>query len=308
MKKILSLLLTFAFVLSACSNGPVSTNPNTLKVVATFYPLAYFAQRIGGEQVEVTNLTPTGGEPHNFEPSPRQIVAVTEADVALYMGLGFEPWMEDLKIELAAKEVIAVEVNSRLPVVQFSDEEGAAEESDAYDPHTWLDPLLAQEMVTMILQAFIKADPESEAVYTANAKILLEELQALHESYQTDLASCDNKTILVSHEAFHYFAKRYGIETVSVSGISPEDEPSANRLTQLADFAKENESKYIFFETLANPDVAQTLADEADLTPLTFNPVEGLTVEEAQNGGNYFTLMQSNLANLKLAMSCQQAL
>lgn len=314
MEKILPLLLSLALVFSACNSMSMSANPNAVKVVATFYPLAYFAQRIGGDNVTVTNLTPVGGEPHDFEPSPRQIVAVTEADVALYMGLGFEPWMEDLKTELAAKGVIALEVNSRLPVVQFSDENQGNDNSEttqsgsAYDPHTWLDPLLAEETVTMIAQAFIKADPESEALYSANAKALLVELQTLHESYKTSLENCENRSIFVSHEAFHYFAERYGIETISVSGLSPEDEPSANRLTQLADFAKQNESKYIFFETLANPDVAQTLADEANLTSLIFNPIEGLTMDEAKNGENYFTLMQANLANLKLAMACQQAL
>ncbi len=303
MKKTLTLLLTSALLLSAC--GASSSQPGTLKVVTTFYPLAYLAERIGGDQVQVTNLVPVGGEPHDFEPSPRQIVAVTDADVALYMGQGFEPWMEDLKTELDSKGVVAVEVNSRLPIVQFSQEGQMNATDNSYDPHTWLDPLMMEEMVSMVLDAFSKADPESEALYSANAETLIRELQTLHETYQAGLASCENKTILVSHDAFHYLAERYGIETISVSGLSPEDEPSANRLTELADFAKQNESKYIFFETLANPDVAETLADEADLTPLIFNPIEGLTVEEAQNEQTYFTLMQANLVNLKLALACQ---
>lgn len=307
MKKILIAILTSALFLSACGSNTITSNPNALKVVATFYPLAYFAQRIGGDNVQVTNLTPVGGEPHDFEPSPRQIVAVTESDVALYMGMDFEPWMSDLKTELASKGVVAVEVNSKLTLDTFEEEDNdeVNDEGHAYDPHTWLDPLMAQEIVAMISQAFIAADPDNEAFYKTNAETVMGELQALHEEFKTGLSSCSNKTILVSHEAFHYFAERYGIETISVSGISPEDEPSANRLTQLADFAKQNESKYIFFETLANPDVAETLASEADLTPLTFNPVEGLTENEAQNGETYFTLMQANLANLKLAMACQ---
>lgn len=304
MKKTFTLFLTLALVLSACGNNNLGT-PGALKVVTTFYPLAFLAERVGGDQVEVTNLVPVGGEPHDFEPSPRQIVAVTEADVALYMGQGFEPWMEDLKTELSAKGVVAVEVNASLPIIQFSQEEQTDTEEHVYDPHTWLDPLMMQEMVSMILDAFTKADPEGKEYYMSNAELVIRELQTLHETYQVGLTSCENKTILVSHDAFHYLAERYGIETIPVSGLSPEDEPSANRLTELADFAKENESQYIFFETLANPAVAETLAAEANLTPLTFNPIEGLTEEEARNGETYFTLMQANLDNLKLAMSCQ---
>lgn len=304
MKKTFALVLTLALAITACGSSN-SGNPGALKVVTTFYPLAFLAERVGGDEVEVTNLVPVGGEPHDFEPSPRQIVAVTEADVALYMGQGFEPWMEDLKTELSAKGVVAVEVNASLPVIQFSQEEQTDAEEHVYDPHTWLDPLMMQEMVSMILDAFTTADPEGKEYYMANAELVIRELQTLHETYQAGLTSCENKTILVSHDAFHYLAERYGIETIPVSGLSPEDEPSANRLTELADFAKENKSQYIFFETLANPAVAETLAAEANLTPLTFNPIEGLTEEEARNGETYFTLMQANLDNLKLAMSCQ---
>lgn len=306
MKKIVNTVLVASLILSAC--GAPSSNPESLKVVTTFYPLAYFAEQVGGDQVAVTNLTPVGGEPHDFEPSPRQIVQVTEADVTLYLGLGFEPWMEDLKTELDAKGVVAVEANAQLSAFADPSEENSQEETEldpAFDPHTWLDPLLAQEMVSMILNAFIKADPENETLYRNNAEMLNRNLQALHESYQTTLQNCTQDTILVSHEAFNYLASRYKLKTVAVAGLSPEDEPSADRLVELADFAKEHESKYIFFETLANPDVAQTLAKEADLTPLLFNPIEGLTVEENQAGGNYFTLMQANLENLKLALACQ---
>lgn len=304
MKKIISTFLLFTS-LTACNSEQVQSSKT--KVVATFYPLAYFAERIGGDAVEVSNLTPVGGEPHDFEPSPRQIVEVTEADLALYLGLGFEPWMEDLETELKAKGVVAVEVNSRLDLIEAEEEthEESAHDHGTYDPHTWLDPLLAQEMVSMILDGLVQTDPQNEALYTTNAQLLNQDLQALHEAYSTTLQNCETKTVLTSHDAFSYLAHRYNLETVGITGLSPEDEPSADRLVELADFAKAQKSQYIFFETLANPDVAETLAEEANLTPLMFNPVEGLTTEQAKAGENYFTLMQANLDNLKLALACQ---
>ncbi|QQR54626.1 zinc ABC transporter substrate-binding protein [Candidatus Peregrinibacteria bacterium] len=297
MKKTLLALLCLLLILPACKEN---VTDEKIDVVATFYPLAYFAQRVGGMHANVNNLVPTGGEPHDFEPSPRQIVEVTEADMALYLGEGFEPWMQDLESELEAKGVVALAVNQKLPLVEGKGEH----EEGIYDPHTWLDPLLAQEIVTLIAKGFIQADPENETVYLANAEALLRELQALHQTYQSVLHTCTENTILTSHNAFTYLAERYDIQTLSVAGLSPEEEPSADRLAQLADFAKAEQSKYIFFETLATPDVAKTLADEASLTPLLFNPIEGLTLEEAAAGENYFTLMQSNLSNLKLALIC----
>ena len=292
MKKIPQYFLTLALVLSACGTAQTPAEKEALQVVASFYPLAYFAEEIGAENVSVSNLTPAGGEPHGFEPSPRQIVQVTEADVVLYLGLGFEPWMDDLKSELEAKDVVSVEVNSKLPLI-------------SNDPHTWLDPLLVQETVVMIMNAFITADPEGADEYRANAELLMAELQAMHENYKNTLAVCETDTILISHNSSTYLAQRYNFKTLSVAGISPEEDPSADRLTELADFAKENESEYIFFETLANPAVAETLADEAELTSLVFNPLEGLTEEELLSGENYFTVMTANLENLKLALSCQ---
>lgn len=300
MKKISTILLLAITLLSACGTETSNTTKTQLDVVATFYPLAYFAEQIGGDLVSVLNLTPVGGEPHDFEPSPSQIVQVTEADVALYLGLGFEPWMEDLEFELEAKDVVALEVNSKLTLLQ-AEEEGR----EAYDPHTWLDPITAQGIVIAIKNAFIEADPENEASYSSNAEALVRELQDLHETYTASLATCEMNSLIVSHDAFNYLANRYSLNFVAVSGLSPEDEPSADGLTELADFAKTNESKYIFFETLANPDVAETLAEEAGLTPLSFNPLEGLTEKEIQEGQNYFTIMLENLGNLTLALSCK---
>lgn len=305
MKKIFAFLLIASLALTACGPEPVDSNKK-IDVVATFYPLAYFAERIGGELIEVNNLIPVGGEPHDFEPSPSQIVQVTEADVALYIGLGFEPWMEDLEFELEAKDVVALEVNSKLTLLEASeDQEKDEDDHGTYDPHTWLDPITAQSIAIEIKRALVEADPENEAVYSQNAELLVRELQDLHETYLTSLSTCEKSSLLVSHDAFHYLANRYELDLVAVSGLSPEDEPSADGLVELVDFAKANESKYIFFETLANPDVAETLAEEAGLTPLTFNPIEGLTEEEMQEGKNYFTIMQENLSNLTLALSCQ---
>lgn len=309
MKNVFSSLLFFSLFLSACTAPSQEVQGEKLKVVATFYPLAFLAEEIGGTEVDLTNLVPVGSEPHDFEPSPSQIADLTSANVVLYLGEGFEPWMEDLELELETKEVLAVELNGQLSLLEPEDhlEEENEEEHDdhgAYDPHTWLDPLLMQDLAIQVGKAFAKADPENEALYSANTQALLTELQALHESYAETLSACANDTVLVSHDAMHYLAERYSFKAISVSGLSPDDEPSADRLTELADFAKENKSQYILFETLANPDVAETLAEEAGLLPLSFNPLEGLKKEQVEAGEDYLSIMQENLKNISTGLLC----
>lgn len=266
----------------------ISTSPK-VKVITTFYPLADFVTQVGGDRVKVVNLTPAGVEPHDFEPTPQDLVSVEQASVFVYNGAGFEPWVEKTLTDLNSTTTI---VNSSVGVNLVA------------DPHIWLDPVLASQQVDNILAGLIKADPENRDYYQKNATAYKNELAKLDENFRTGLTSCEKNEIVTSHDAFAYMAKRYGFKVVPITGLSPEEEPSPKKIAEVADFAKENDVKYIFFETLVEPRLSQTIADEIGAQTLVFNPLEGLTEEELIAGQNYLYVQGQNLANLKLALNC----
>ncbi|KKM09023.1 hypothetical protein SY88_20830 [Clostridiales bacterium PH28_bin88] len=260
-----------------------------VRLVATFYPIAYFAREVGSDRVEVVTLVPTGVEPHEWEPSPRQLLSLRETDVFVYNGAGLEPW---------ASRMVEGANNQRLVVIETSD----GLELLPADPHVWLDPVLAQGQVARIVEGLIAADPQGEPVYRANGEALTRRLQELDEKYRQALAGSEGAKIFTSHSAFSYLARRYSLRQVPVMGLSPEAEPSPAQMAQLVRLAREEGAKYIFFESLTSPRLAETLAGEVGAETLVLNPIEGLTPDEVSRGEDYFTLMEQNLANLLKAV------
>jgi zinc transport system substrate-binding protein len=280
--------------------APSAMAASKRSVVAAFYPVAYAAQRVGGNRVTVTNLTPAGAEPHDLELTPAQIDKILGADVVFDLGHRFQP-----AVEKAAKQRggPTVSLLDTLPI-------GAAgkmvKEGDAtaLDPHVWLDPVLMQDLVRQVQRSLTRADPKGRAVYTRNADQFLAELDALNGRYAQGLAACDRKLIVTSHEAFGYLAHRYGLRQEGVAGISPDAEPDAQRLGQLADLVKQQGVTTVFTETLVSPRIADTLAREAGVKTDTLNPLEGLTDNEVSHGANYVTVMNQNLEKLRRALGC----
>src|SRR3989338_1946516 len=174
-----------------------------------------------------------------------------------------------------------------------------------HDPHIWLNPVLAKQEVMWIYSALSYVDPTHDAIYKQNAEAYINQLSALDEAYAHGLKTCANRTVVTSHEAFAYLAKQYKFETIAITGLSPEEEPSAGRLAEIAKLAKEKQIKYIFFETLVSPKLAQTLASEIGAQTLVFDPIEGVSEEDQAAGKNYVSIMQENLTNLKIGMMCQ---
>jgi zinc transport system substrate-binding protein len=280
--------------------APPAAAASKRSVVAAFYPVAYAAQRVGGSRVTVTNLTPAGAEPHDLELTPAQLDEIGSADVVFDLGHRFQP-----AVEKAAKQRggPTVSLLDTLPI-------GAAgkmvKEGDAtaLDPHVWLDPVLMQDLVRQVQRSLTRADPKGRAVYTRNADQFLAELDALNGRYAQGLAACDRKLIVTSHEAFGYLAHRYGLRQEGVAGISPDAEPDAQRLGQLADLVKQQGVTTVFTETLVSPRIADTLAREAGVKTDTLNPLEGLTDNEVSHGANYVTVMNQNLEKLRRALGC----
>ena len=262
-----------------------------LDVVASFYPIVEFTRAVAGERARVSALVPPGVEPHDWDPSPPDLARVEKARVLVYNGAGLEPWVDKLP---RGRGLVVVKAVEGLPI---------RDAGGAPDPHVWLDPVLAQAMVDNIRAGLAVADPAGAAAFEANAQALKGRLAALHQQHEAGLRTCARRDVVTTHSAFGYLARRYGLSVVPLAGVAPESEPSPARLAAIVRFARERKVKYIFLETLVSPRLAETLAREVGARTLVFNPIEGVTREQAASA-TYFTLMEANLANLRVALEC----
>lgn len=305
-------------LVSACGTAETDTASSSsesgVEVIASFYPLEWVSQRVAGDRAGVTTLTPPGAEAHDLELSPRDVAAMTEADLVVYLS-GFQPAVDESVS--AAEGTVAVDAAdlTSLDLTAVDDghadeEEGAhsdeagehADEEGAPDPHFWLDPTRLAEVGDALAERMAEVDPDGAEAYGENAAGLRADLLALDEELSAGLSSCKSTTLVTSHQAFGYLADRYGFTQVGVSGLSPEDEPSPGELAEVTDFVRDNEVGTIYFETLVSPDIAQTVADETGATTATLDPLEGLTEDSA--GEDYLEVMRSNLGVLQEGQSC----
>lgn len=295
------MLLFLGLIGIAISSIPESSRQSgKINVVASFYPLYFFSSEIGKEKADVITVTPAGVEPHDYELSPQDIVRIKESDILIINGGGFEPWAQDITANMNQNHTAVIEVSEGL-----MDRELFEDGEKITDPHTWLSPVLALRMADVIADAFIAADPAHKSYFESNRDTLKAALNNLDQEYRTGLGSCTGENIITSHEAFGYLAATYGFNQLAITGISPEAEPSLKELAALAQFAKKNNITHIFFESLVNPKLSETLAKEIGAETLVLNPLEGLTPDEISSGKNYITEMQSNLHNLKRALQCK---
>lgn len=313
-----------AMIVAGCGNNNQAVSGNTndessgkIKVVTSFYPMYEFSKQVGGEHADVMALVPAGVEPHDWEPSAKDMANIKEADVFVYNGI-VEGWAEQSLESAPNDKRIVVEAIKGIELMEGEDEhehereehaaeeheeEGHEDEERELDPHIWLSPLLAQQEVRAIQQAFEKADPEHKEEYKKNADAFIEKLKTLDESYKSELQDVKRTEFVTQHAAFGYLAKEYGLIQVPIAGLSPEQEPSPEQMAEVVEFAKEHDVKTIFFETLVDPKIAQTIADEISAQTAVLNPIEGLTEEEMRDNDDYITVMERNLEGLKKALS-----
>ena len=268
-----------------------------LAVVASFYPLAWAAERIGGDRVEVANLTPAGADPHDVELSARDVGRVHDADLVLYLGHGFQPALERI---LGGADTRAVDLLDGLELRDGDEDDHGHGDGDgheeAVDPHVWLDPV---RFTAMTRRIGVELAAEEEAAALAR------ELEALHAEYVEGLADCARRELVTTHAAFGYLAERYGLEQVSIAGLSHEAEPSARELEHLVEEVREHDATTVFVEPLASPRLAETVARETGARTAVLNPLEGLTRGESADGADYLTVMRANLQTLRRALGCR---
>jgi zinc transport system substrate-binding protein len=259
-----------------------------------------FASKIGGDKVVVTNLTPTGVEPHDWEPTPSDIISIEQADLFIYNGMEMERWVEPVLAALENKDLIVVEASADLAQQFSSDETHALSPSD---PHVWLDPILAKYEMKAIFDAFTTADPENAEYYAANYETYATQIDILNEEFTQALSPLPQRNIVVAHDAFGYLCNAYSLTQIPIEGLQADSEPDAARMAEIIDFVRDNDVKVIFFEELVSPKVANTIADEAGCTTAVLNPLEGLSDEDREAGGDYFTVMRANLDALVSALT-----
>ncbi|CAN5808037.1 zinc ABC transporter substrate-binding protein [soil metagenome] len=306
--------------------GGSAPSGDALSVKASFYPLQFVAERVGGDLVAVDNITPAGADAHDIELTAQDVAAVEDADLVFYLS-DFAPSVDDAidSTGATAFDVADADVMDRVyteePVDSHDDhgddehgddEHGDDEHGDddhdhggeagETDPHFWLDPVRLATVADAFADQLAELDPDNADVYRSNAEALGGELDDLDGEFEAALADCQNSQLVTSHTSFGYLADRYGMEQVGIAGLSPSEAPSPSEQAELADFVADNEVRTIYYETTVSPDIAETIANEAGAQTAVLDPLEGLT--DDSEGSDYLEVMRSNLANLQEGQPC----
>lgn len=293
-----------------CSKPDNSNNTSSnkkqdksLKIVTTFYPMYDFTKNVIGSNGKVEMLIPAGTEPHDFEPAPKDIAKIENADVFVYNSDSMETWVPKVLKTLDNKNIKVVDASKGISLMEGTDEEedkhAGKEQEQPLDPHVWLDPVLAQKEVENIKQAVIEVDSPHKQDYEKNAEQFITKLKDLDNEFKTTFGNAKHKEFVTQHAAFGYLAKEYGLTQIPIAGLSPDQEPSPAKLADLQKYVKDNNIKIIYFEEIASPKVAKALADETGAKTAVLSPIEGITKDEQAKGIDYISYMKKNLDALK---------
>lgn len=275
---------------TACSAGP--TPGPEIRIVASIYPLAYFAGHVGGEHVSVHVLVEPGIDAHTFTPTVEDLRVISEADVLILNGLGLEPWI--------GRALSALSEEGPDVVVEVGGIDGGA----TVDPHVWLDPVLAQDMVLRVRDGLIKADSNESAHYTAGADALVAKLADLDEQFAKTLGNCRLESVATSHAAYGHLASRYGFNQVAIAGLHAENDVSPAHLAKVISRIRASRAGHILVEFGTNRRLAETTAQETGAALLVAHPMGSVVEAELSGVGDYMALMLNNLASLRVALEC----
>ncbi len=317
MKKIFILLLMVHVLLVGCTNkNNIATKDNDkLDIYTTVYPLQYFTEQIGGDFVDVKTIYPAGADEHTFEPTQKDMIHLADADIFFYVGLGLEGFVDKAKKTLKNEQVLFIGAGENIHFDQslheeaiHEDDEHSDHEDDGHhhgdiDPHVWIDPVYAKEIAHAIKEALIEKMPEHKEQLEENYTALAKKLDQLNADFGKLMHESKHNEIIVSHAAFGYWEKRYGLEQISVSGLSSSDEPTQKELENILNVAKSHQLKYVFFEQNVNSRLTEIIQKELKAEPLILHNLAVLTSDDVKNKANYFSIMANNLAALKKALN-----
>jgi zinc transport system substrate-binding protein len=329
MKKIalfLALILPLSIALSGCSgstDNSSQSNSGKISVYTTVFPLQYFAERIGAEHVNVKTIYPPGADEHTFEPSQRDMMNLADSDLFFYVGLGLEGFIEKSKATLKSENVELVPAGEEIDFSESTDNESPHDsheeeehEEDAHasdsseghnhgdvNPHVWLDPLYSKDLALAIKDSLIKESPEQKADFENNYEQLTKELDELNHSFEETIHNAKQKKIIVTHAAFGYWEERYGLEQISISGLSTSNEPSQKELEKIIKTANDEGIKYIMFEQNITSQLGEIVEKEIGAKALHLHNLSTLTEKDIESKETYFTLMKKNVEALKISLN-----
>ena len=291
-------------VLVAAFAAGCSASGDAPSAVASFYPLAYAAERVAGPGWRVIDLTPPGTEAHDVELSLEDRAAIEDADVLLYLGdIGFQPQVEEAVPDVSGEVVAAADGIELAPPVPEEEEEGPEEGGhveETADPHAWLDPRLFAVMVDRVADGLATVDPDGVDAYEDRAADLGDELEALDKAYREELDGCESHVMVVSHEAFGYLAHAYGLRQIGLTGLSPEAEPTLERLGEAGTALETGAARAVFYEAGDEARrIAESVASDFGVPALPLG-----TLESEPPSGDYLSVMEDNLESLREGLGC----
>lgn len=319
--KKLSILLLFSILslfLVACNSttteneSAAKNESKKLNIYTTVYPLSYFAQKIGGDYVEVTSIYPPGSNEHTFEPTQKDMMQLADADLFFYIGLGLEGFVENAQKTLANENVKLVATADRIAeehlhtsVVETEEDHHEEHEDHQHgdiDPHVWLSPIIAKDLALSIKDELVTALPDQEASFNENYNQLISELDSLNSDFENMVSEVPNKTFFVSHASFGYIAGQYGLKQVAIAGLNSQSEPSQKELIEIVNLAKDLNVEYILFEQNISSKLSTIIQNEVGAKALTLHNLSVLTEEDITNNETYITLMEKNIDTLRQAL------
>ncbi len=294
------LCLVAVMGLTACSKnnaGADQSGEDKLKVSVSFNAMKELTEAVGKDKVEIETIIPDGMEPHDFEPKAQDMVALGAAKVFVYSGLGMEAWAEEAIAAADNKNLITVEASKGADAITNTEPE-EIEEHGQYDPHLWLSLKGAELAVNNIRDGLIQADPDNKAFYEQNSEDFISQLETLYQEYAEKFDGVENKSFVTGHAAFGYLCREFGLTQNSVEDVFAEGEPSAQQLTELVEYCRENNITTIFAEEMASPEVSQTLAKEVDAEVKTI-----YTMESKEDDLSYLDRMKDNLSEIYASLT-----
>ncbi|PLS14954.1 adhesin [Bacillus sp. M6-12] len=334
MRLLLAIILSAAVGLAGCGTdqknekAKLASKNDKLQIYTTVFPLEDFTEKIGGKFVDVHTIYPPGSDEHTFEPSQKDIIGMAESDLFLYVGHNLEGFVNKARPILEEEGVTMLAVGEKLKIEAaeethehshegHSDDEkhghedkhpgdhtsGDGHNHGDIDPHLWIDPVYSIEMAKIITNQLSKEYPEQSAYFEENYDNLAQQLDELHHRFESTIKSAKKDQIIVSHSAYGYWEKRYGLEQISISGLASTSEPSQKELEEIVQTAKKNDIQYIIFEQNISSKLTKIVQKEIGAKPLKLHNLSVLTEKEQASKEDYFSLMDKNLKTLEKALN-----
>ncbi|MFC7373092.1 metal ABC transporter solute-binding protein, Zn/Mn family [Fictibacillus iocasae] len=336
MKRLALALLAISLILTACGQKQSNKSDGKLHIYTTLYPLQYFTERIGGDHVKTESIIPPGADAHTYEPSTKKMVQLTEGDAFVYNKWGTDEFSSSVADTLKNEDVNVIDAAKGIdyrkekedPDAHSDEHDSHSDEKDSHteehgehaddnqethseedhghkenglDPHIWLDPVLAQKMSETIKNQLVKLKPSAKKDFEKNYIALKNDLEQLDSSFK-NLSSSSNKTFVVSHAAYGYWADRYGLKQMAISGLSPSHEPSQKQVKEIIEYVNKENISYILFEENVNNNVAQSIKKETGADTLTLHNLESLTKDDIENKRDYLSIMKENVRTMEKAL------